>query len=528
MLKPIVVTLCISLSSFANTSESNWVQEKLRNAKVLIQKARQLTPERHRYKSLQYENNDLVIYYHIEAAKNMLSKIAEVENRKIINKIKRGETLAGSDLTVMHQIVATFLEVQKDLSKLEKSQDQAISLLSRLDRFEVLDNTYTDYYAFRKFRRLINDSDLSYDIQAHEISKLIRSILKKEYIYKTIESYNKFAQYYNDNKQLSNNHDLKEKIVSHPAVNLLKEHKKLLKLSRKYRNKERLDKLFDLGIEITHLLSKAFGNGTGAVRWREGYLFKRDKLEQEILDNLRPLDIITEKTYFALTDTFIPGHFGHNAIWLGTKQQLQEIGMWYHPSIVEYHNEIEQGLSIIETDRTGTHLKSLEDFMNVDEFAILRVSDDFLSPLKKEKVFTVALAQIGKSYDFNFDVETTDQLVCSELLYQSFGDVKWPTQKWPGRMAISPDDITSLALYENSPVDLVYYVAQKEKGNYRYKTKQDLAIDLGFQNIDNNYYSTSKDCKHERLSRKESVRGSIANRYNRKKVCKTTYTKLSY
>ena len=536
MIRPIVFTLCISFSSFANPPKMSWVQERLQNAKILIQKARYLVPEKFSSKSIERveigseesENDDLVTYYNVEAAKNMLSTIAEVENRKIINKIKRGETLAGSDLTIMHQIVATFLEVQHDLKKLENSSNEMISLISRLDRFEVLDNTYTDYYALRKFRRLINDSDSSYDIQAHEISKLIRSILKKDYIYTTIEDFNDFALSYNEKRLMSNNDELKDKIKNHPAVNILKEHRKLVRLARKYRNKERLDKFFDLGIEITHLLSKAFGNGTGAVRWREGHLFKRDKLNQEILDELQPLDIITEKTYFALTDTFIPGHFGHNAIWLGTEDQLKEIGMWYHPSIVKYHNEIEQGLSIIETDRSGTHLKTLEDFMNVDEFAILRVRDNYLTPEKMENVFEVALAQIGKTYDFNFDVETTDQLVCSELLYQSFGDVKWPTQKWPGRMAISPDDVTSLALYENSPVELVYYVAQRKKGDYKYKTKDDLAKDLGYKRINDGYYSSTEDCKYKRVGRKRKVRGSVVNRYRKEKVCETSFSKLAY
>jgi uncharacterized protein YycO len=262
-------------------------------------------------------------------------------------------------------------------------------------------------------------------------------------------------------------------------------------------------------------LSGGFGNTAGGVRWRKGHLLKKENIHQEILDQLKPLDIITEKTYFALTDKLIPGHFGHNAIWLGTKEELIKNGMWNHRAIIPYHKDIEAGKSILESDRTGTHLKSLKVFMNVDEFAILRLKEiHSLTNERVEEIYTVALSQIGKIYDFNFDVETTDKLVCSELLYQSFTNVFWPTKPYLGRVTITPDNVTSLALYDNPPIDLVYYVAQKKKNESpKYKDMDQLADDLGFAKIDGLYKMIVKKCKASDLEKKD---------------CDTEYQDLKY
>jgi hypothetical protein len=36
---------------------------------------------------------------------------------------------------------------------------------------------------------------------------------------------------------------------------------------------------------------------------------------------------------------------------------------------------------------------------------------------------------LGKEYDFNFNVETDEDVVCSELAYTVFKNIDWPTKK---------------------------------------------------------------------------------------------------
>ena len=88
--------------------------------------------------------------------------------------------------------------------------------------------------------------------------------------------------------------------------------------------------------------------------------------------------------------------------------------------------------------------------MDVDDVAILR-------PKKSgdDEVCVRAFRQLGKEYDFNFDVETIDKIVCSELVYQVFTDVKWPTEKALGRYTISPDNVAVKA--HNGPFELVLF-----------------------------------------------------------------------
>ena len=60
---------------------------------------------------------------------------------------------------------------------------------------------------------------------------------------------------------------------------------------------------------------------------------------------------------------------------------------------------------------------------------------------------------LATPYDVNadFDVETTDTIVCSELIYQVYTGIEWPTQKALGRSTISPDHIAVRALNGGAP-----------------------------------------------------------------------------
>ncbi|MCM8528789.1 MAG: hypothetical protein NE327_19860, partial [Lentisphaeraceae bacterium] len=81
--------------------------------------------------------------------------------------------------------------------------------------------------------------------------------------------------------------------------------------------------------------------------------------------------------------------------------------------------------------------------------------------------------QLGKEYDFNFDVETIDKIVCSELVYQVFTDIKWPTEKALGRHTISPDNVAVKA--NEGPFELVlFYHEGKLSSLEKYKSLLEL------------------------------------------------------
>lgn len=195
---------------------------------------------------------------------------------------------------------------------------------------------------------------------------------------------------------------------------------------------------------VTFGLSMGFGNFVGLVETRKGYLDSMSPSEEAQLTNeMKPLDILLEKTPFRLTDKMIPGHYGHVAIWLGTEQQLRDLRAW--DSIpAKYQEMIQAGHYIVEALRPGVQINTLDHFLNIDDLLVLRdkrnVSDNY-----RRKAVLRTIEQVGKEYDFNFDVNTQNRIVCSEIAYAVYADVKWPLDRALGRYTISPDNVAKLA-----------------------------------------------------------------------------------
>ncbi len=80
---------------------------------------------------------------------------------------------------------------------------------------------------------------------------------------------------------------------------------------------------------------------------------------------------------------------------------------------------------------------------------------DYLTNQLAERVI-LSLRQVGKEYDFNFDVETTDKIVCSELIYTVYINIDWPTGKTLGRYTISPDNVAEKT-FNNGPLKLITF-----------------------------------------------------------------------
>ncbi|MFG1591298.1 YiiX/YebB-like N1pC/P60 family cysteine hydrolase [Halobacteriovorax sp. CON-3] len=298
----------------------------------------------------------------------------------------------------------------------------------------------------KKIRHLIN----------YDNAELKNQLAKITYSYNKYDNYNRIERglgLYHD--LLKFNHD--NKVVVDRANYYLDS---LIQSSQSF---EKLNKEFKRGIfgrklsmiwryigdyfkesknNVTHVVSKGFGNTAGLVQTRRGKLYDPTPQRiQELESQLEPLDVLLEKTPFRLTDKFIPGHWGHVAIWTGNKAQLQELGIWDHPEVVPFHDEIEnKGKRIIEALRPGVQYNTLHHFMDIDDLAAVRYQRELTREQKQDYLIN-AFKQVGKVYDFNFDVETDERIVCSELAYVTFDDMEWPVAKAAGRYTISPDNV---------------------------------------------------------------------------------------
>jgi len=204
------------------------------------------------------------------------------------------------------------------------------------------------------------------------------------------------------------------------------------------------DNLRRLGHASTGGLSRIFGNTAGIIEIRSGRLAGNPVVRARVEEAIRPGDILVEKTPFRLTDKLIPGYFGHLAIWLGTEAQLRKLRIWDEPLAAAHREALRDGRRVVEALRSGVQLNTLEHFLNVDDLLVLR--DPELEGDRLREHLIRALRQVGKPYDFNFDVGSSDRVACAELVFLVFTDIPWEAPRRLGRYTISPDRVVDSAL----------------------------------------------------------------------------------
>lgn len=400
----------------------------------------------------------------IEALKKALAKLESYKEEAFADafaSIAADRPLNGLALTRIHSYLKIhLLTLERGLALADFASEKessnvdekavAVMSLSMLNHADV-------YLENDRIRELLDKKDEAYDVKKKALRKAYERLTSKsiqKYVQKSIE-----AGINDDLAQAFHNHNKSWKKV------------------RKAFNGDFWKRLKTF---VVHHISGFIGNRAGSVKFRKGTMWEDRGLNSFLHKMLQPMDIITERTPFILTDKLIPGHFGHNALWLGTEAQLRALGIWDADYMKPFQAWIKEGYYIMETDRSGTHLKQLDKWMNVDEVAVIRRRDRPTSFDDINQFYAVLMAQHGKTYDFNFDVETTDKLVCSELLYQTYGDVIWPTERYLGRYTISPDNVAEIIAQKDSPFELIYSLERPEEGNEIEKGKIQLASNLGY------------------------------------------------
>jgi len=346
------------------------------------------------------------------------------------------------------------------LSEIEQIKAQMLSLAGVLVLFDNFDVAVTQFYANATLRRIINRGDSGLHVDKGILEEVAKSYFSPEIRNRVRKSQAMILLHQNTiNEAMKTD---KELYYLNTLINTSLSAQKIVK-SNKYKDYEHFikfyltqsqDQLSQITGDSINNISKTFGNTVGLVQLRHGALYKNKAMVQKLSEKLQPLDILLDQTPFRLTAKFIPGYFGHVAIWTGTEAELKARGLWEHPIIKPYQKQISSGHHVIEALRSGVEINKLDDFMDVDDIVILRkqsyVDNQFNNSVVR------AFRQLGKEYDFNFDVETIDKIVCSELAYVVFTDIKWPTEKLVGRSTISPDNVAVMGV--NGPLKLVTFI----------------------------------------------------------------------
>lgn len=416
------------------------------------------------------------------------SVMLEVSNRLRLNK---DEPLRSSDLFTLKSGTEAYLGMRQELYEIANEYECAVDasestlashgiepelrlkalMLSLGAALTLYDNYMLGIVLFEqdgRLRNVLNDPDMGFGLIANKLAEATLAANSVEVRHRARRA----IDFYEQEKSLADGADedsdtayLVQLIETSPSYNYVKKIRIGTIASNKFVAFERItkDMVTDAAADRLDLFSNLFGNTVGLYESRKGKLYGDEDAKRNIQSILQPLDILLEKTPFRLTDKLIPGHFGHVAIWTGTRAELIDIGVWDELHVNQYADQISNPSDpdsrdeqqIIEALRNGVQLNTLDHFMNVDDIAVLRpVFDEGSVKERTVQALLLAFRQVGKEYDFNFDVNTTDKIVCSELAFVSFPSMDWPTTKTLGRHSISPDHVAEMA-WNNVPLKLV-------------------------------------------------------------------------
>ncbi|NOQ36780.1 MAG: Poxvirus G6 [Methylococcaceae bacterium] len=397
-------------------------------------------------------NQQLKEQGHLDADSLQMLKIASKRHQQL------RETLIG--------IAEQYEPWLKDNSIAMPARLQGI-MLSLSAALTAFDNYLFVVHQFQQhthLRHIANSADSAYILESQELLRAglsYYSLHNYRVMKKAIKFYQKnIAQFSEKNEDII---FLKQLIEQSPHYHYLQKQTLFDLLAGKLRlYLSTTGDLFNwVGDESTHTMSQFFGNLAGLVATRKGLLFEQTTQQRSIQQGLKAGDILLEKTPFRLTDSLIPGYWGHAAIWVGSEKELTALGLWNDALLRPHHADIRAGKQIIEAVRSGVHLSPLSEFLNIDDLAVLRKVT--LTDKAKRTVILNAVAQLGKAYDFNFDVETSERIVCSELIYMSYTQTTWLTEKTLGRYAISPNHIAQKTLEGTFSLKQLYYQGQQVK-----------------------------------------------------------------
>ncbi len=197
-------------------------------------------------------------------------------------------------------------------------------------------------------------------------------------------------------------------------------------------------------VVLNNMLSSAVENVGRAASEIQLPLEKRvtPDICHEVGAFLQPGDVIVTRHDTAFTNLFLPGFWPHAALYVGTVQQRESIGITVDERISSAwtHDKC-----VLEALKDGVRFRPLERTLAVDNFLVLR-------PGLNQADLRVGIERVvlheGKPYNYDFDFFGSERLVCSEVIYRAFdglGKIKFPLLERAGRHTLSPEDIVEYA-----------------------------------------------------------------------------------
>jgi hypothetical protein len=395
-----------------------------------------------------------------------------VVSYKLFENVVGKDPLSGTDLDLIHKMLKSYLDSkletafrinayqyltnEHDDEYTDKEEFELImmSLSAMLLRYDNYLLAYSKYDEDEKLNEVLNYADSAYDIP---VNTLEDDILQKYTSESDRYDITKMISYYKRTLPLyeadTNSYFLylRTLIEDSPSYQIGFEDEFFLFSWFDSLYDAIADSADEIFSSFFNTVSENIGNTAGLVEIREGKLYRNDTVTANVEATLSPGDILVERTPFRLTDKLIPGYWGHIAVYIGTENDLRDMGIWDDINIT-YQQNIMDGKVIVEALRDGVQLNTVAHFLNVDDLAIMHDNNETMED-RTLRILRV-INQLGKEYDFEYDIEDNSKIVCSELVYITSLHIKWDTDNTVGINTISPDNVAIVSTHEDTVLSI--------------------------------------------------------------------------
>jgi hypothetical protein len=232
-----------------------------------------------------------------------------------------------------------------------------------------------------------------------------------------------------------------------------------------------------------YALQEALGRGLAkvSVRPRHAPSLPRD-IRAQVVELLRPGDVLVVRKEFAATNYFLPGYWPHVALFLGTANDLQSCGLAENQHVAPRLTQLAAAtpaLAVLQPNEThawsagdphpcvleamkdGVRIRSINSALNSDSVVVIRPR---LDSAQVAQALAHGMMHEGKPYDFDFDFGYSHRLVCTEVVYRAYegvAGIQFDLRRHVGRFALAAGDILRMALVGRSFEVVAVYLPKR-------------------------------------------------------------------
>lgn len=256
-------------------------------------------------------------------------------------------------------------------------------------------------------------------------------------------------------------------------------------------------RMFEAWFPIQKGVATAMGRAIISTRGKEGLITEAQA--RTMGEAMIPGDIMLQRRNWHVSNVGIPGFWTHSALYTGTLEEMDAYFASEFPyesyesmsaymaaktpaafAAYEVLDDSGDMPAVIEAIEPGVVAQTLPVSADADFVVVLRPE---LTKRDKMLALMRAFANTGKPYDFNFDFNTRDAMVCSELVYDAYYErlpekagLHLETSLVNGRPIVSPFDIATKYVTERGTavqqLQFVYFLRSDENTGQAYQSNE--------------------------------------------------------